>query len=201
MNDKMIYVKSFPAPEIKRSEVLRYTGTSEASDEINKLIDECITEAEKVLNYKVCYRVFDIKIIESAVDLGFSRTSSRSLSKMLYGSSKILVFCATVGAGIDRLIAKYSVTSPAKTVVLQALGSERIETLCDMFCDEIRRGAEKQGNTITRRFSPGYGDLPIELQKDIFAALECSKMIGVSLGDNLFMTPTKSVTAILGIEM
>lgn len=50
------------------------------------------------------------------------------------------------------------------------------------------------------RFSAGYGDLPLEVQKDIFRVLDCPRKIGLTLNDSLLMSPTKSVTAIVGIE-
>ena len=111
-----------------------------------------------------------------------------------------MVFCATVGVGIDRIIAKYNRLSPAKAVLLQALGSERVEALCDALCGEIALSVADEGLECTRRFSPGYGDLPLDLQREIFTSLECTRRIGVTIGDNLFMTPTKSVTAIFGIK-
>ena len=37
-------------------------------------------------------------------------------------------------------------------------------------------------------------------QKDIFKILDCSKKIGLTLTDSLLMSPTKSVTAIVGIK-
>ena len=49
------------------------------------------------------------------------------------------------------------------------------------------------------RFSPGYGDLPLELQKDVFRVLDCPRKIGLSLNESLLMSPSKSVTAIIGI--
>lgn len=49
------------------------------------------------------------------------------------------------------------------------------------------------------RFSPGYGDLAIDAQKDIFALLDCERQIGLTLGDSLLMSPGKSVTAFAGI--
>ncbi len=49
------------------------------------------------------------------------------------------------------------------------------------------------------RFSPGYGDLTLLAQKDIFAVLDCGKRIGLTLNDSLLMSPSKSVTAFVGI--
>ncbi|MBO5857729.1 MAG: Vitamin B12 dependent methionine synthase activation subunit, partial [Clostridia bacterium] len=42
-------------------------------------------------------------------------------------------------------------------------------------------------------------DLELTTQKDIFKILDCSKKIGLTLNDSLLMSPTKSVTAFVGI--
>ena len=49
------------------------------------------------------------------------------------------------------------------------------------------------------RYSPGYGDLSLESQKQVFALLNPPKYIGVTLNDSLLMSPSKSVTGIIGI--
>ena len=110
------------------------------------------------------------------------------------------MFAATVGVGIDRLITRYSIVSPARSLMLQAIGTERAEALCDLFCREIAEEKAREGSVTCPRFSPGYGDLPLELQKDIFAVLDCPRYIGVSLGESLLMSPSKSVTAIVGVR-
>ena len=51
------------------------------------------------------------------------------------------------------------------------------------------------------RFSPGYGDLPLDVQRPLFAALDVPRKIGVSLTDSLLMAPSKSVSAIIGIHV
>ena len=201
MSDNLIYTKSYSAPEVDRIEALRYAGVRGESPEMTELLESCISEIEGKIGYRVCYSVYDIKMCGGEVDLGFCKTNSKSLIKTLENCDKILLFCATVGVEIDRAIAKHSLISPARSVMLQALGSERVEALCDMFCREIKDGAMAVGRDTTRRFSPGYGDLPLEIQRDIFLSLEPNKRIGVSLGADLFMTPTKSVTAIIGIKM
>ena len=83
--------------------------------------------------------------------------------------------------------------------MLQAIGAERIEALCDVFCEKIRLDAESAGLFPRPRFSPGYGDFPLELQKDIFRVLDCSRKIGLTLNESLLMSPSKSVTAVIGL--
>ena len=101
-----------------------------------------------------------------------------------------------IGHEIDRLIKKYGVISPAKAVVFQGLGAERIEALCDLFCADL----ESEGLTARPRFSPGYGDLPLELQRDIFRTLDCPRRIGATLNQSLLISPTKSVSAVVGLK-
>lgn len=180
---------------INKKEVLRYMGAS-GDEALYALIEECISEVERDLSAKICYEEYAIKIENETVDLGFCRVESKDLSKNLSGCKKAIVFAATVGIGVDRLIKKYSLLSPSKALCIGAIGNERVEALCDLLCSEL---ASKYGK-IRPRYSAGYGDLPLLLQKDIFNALSCTKNIGVSLGDSLLMTPEKSVTAIVGIE-
>ena len=195
----MVFTKGYTAPDVDRREVLRY-ARAEGDEATLALLESCIAEASDKLSYKVCYARFGIEIHGDEIDLGFTRTRSHSLAKCLDGCREIVLLSATVGFWIDRLIEKYSLISPSRAIILQALGSERVEALCDAFCHDLALEEEKNGNTLRPRFSPGYGDLALDLQKDIFATLGCTKAIGITLGDNLFMNPTKSVTAIIGIK-
>lgn len=194
-----IYIKSYKEQEYSYKDILRYAKVDTPTSEIDNLITECINELKGKLSYRVCYKEFPITLHEKSVDLGFALTASNNLRKNLDGCSSIILFAATIGLEIDRIIKRYSVTSPAKAVILQAIGTERIESLCNTFDNDIATEKKILGHITKPRFSPGYGDLPLELQTDIFETLEVSKHIGISLGDNLFMTPTKSVTAIIGV--
>jgi cobalamin-dependent methionine synthase I len=101
-----------------------------------------------------------------------------------------------VGAGVDRQILKYEKISPARSVIMQALGAAAIEC----WCDDVNAKITAEYGATKPRFSCGYGDLSIELQRDIFATLPLTKNLGITLSDRCFMTPTKSVTAIIGVK-
>ncbi len=184
-----------PPREIDRSEILRYAGGGKDFGELKKMLDECLAEAIPEFSYRVCYQDFSIKVSENILDLGFCRAESASLTKNLLGCKKIILFAATVGIGIDRLIMKYGRISPAKGLIMQAIGAERIEALCDGFSEKIK----EEGYALRPRFSPGYGDLPLSFQKKIFEVLEPENLIGLTLSNSFLMSPTKSVTAIIGI--
>lgn len=188
-----VYTKSYTAPPINKGEILRYAGVRGEAKDVEALLDECLAETGELI-YKVCYTEFPI-VRGDLLDLGFTKTHSRTAKKSLDGCDNVVVFGATVGLAIDRLIAKYSLLSPAKALLFQAIGAERIESLCDLFCSDMAND-----RAIRPRFSAGYGDLPLEVQKDIFAVLGCEKNIGVTLNGSLLMSPTKSVTAIFGVK-
>ena len=194
-----VYAKQFPEPQIRRSEILRYAGAKEASAELSALLEDALEEARSILSYKVCWQVFPIVSTETGLDLGFAETQSTVLKNHLLHCTQAVVFGATVGLGLDRLIARYGRVSPARALMLQAIGAERIEALCNAFQEEIRQDAAARQLHAASRFSPGYGDLPLELQRDIFHTLNCSSRIGLNLNESLIMTPSKSVTAIIGI--
>ncbi len=183
-------------PPVNEREALRYAGVKENAPEMNALLRECAALCEKSLTPRVCYSFYPITRQDGVLDLGFAQTDSYALKRNLAGCEEIVLFAATIGLEMDRLIARYAHLSPSKAVMLQAIGAERIETLCDAFEEELIR----QGHEVSPRFSPGYGDLPLQMQRDIFAALDCSRQIGVSLNESLLMSPSKSVSAIIGLN-
>lgn len=125
---------------------------------------------------------------------------SEKLRNNLEGCSAVVLFAATVGSGIDRMIRRFEKSDPQMGLLLQGLGAERVESLCDLFNAEVDAAAQSLGHSTCHRFSPGYGDLPIEVQKDFLPLLDAERRLGIILSDSYLMTPSKSVTAIIGIR-
>lgn len=189
----------YPAPPVNRREVLRYAGTVAEDAESVFLLNECLSLVKRDLRYRVAYAVYPVKETPSGLDLGFATVSSSDLAVALRGCERVAVLGATVGIGLDRLVARHSAQSPAKALMLDALGSERVESLVGAFCAELAATLALSGYALRPRYSPGYGDLPLSLQTDIFRALDLPRRVGITLNDTLLMTPSKSVTALAGI--
>lgn len=186
--------------DFNKNEIYRYLGYSKAETvPCDDLIDECIGMLS--LDCKACYEVYPVTHKDNGeLDLGFCTTHSKDLAKNLKDCKNIILFVATIGIEADRLIAKYSSLSPSKSVVLQAVGAAAIESWCDMLCEHFSNLDIAKNRYLRPRFSPGYGDLDLELQNRIFDALNCRKLIGVTLSQTLMMLPSKSVSAIIGIS-
>lgn len=189
-------VKMPEAPAFCEKEALRYAGCRTYDASVAAMLQECLHDCQSALTYRVCYRELPFSAESNLCDFGIFQVRSTQLSRNLNGCRHVLLFAATIGIGIDRQITRYSKIQPSRAVLLQALGTERIEALCDLFC---RQYADEHAVRLRPRFSPGYGDLPLEIQKDIFSTLDCQKNIGVFLNDSLLASPTKSVTAFVGI--
>lgn len=179
--------------------IYKYANVFDKQDEFSPIIEECLNEVKNKLTYKVCYLTFPITKIGDTLDLGFSITSSKKLIAHLDGCNEIILLASTIGIEIDILIKKYNHLSPLKALVFEAIGTERIESTLNEFCLYIQNELKPFSKGLKPRFSPGYGDLPITLQKDIFNALNCPKHLGLTLNDSMLMSPSKSVTAIVGV--
>ncbi len=191
-------VVHYDAPPLRRDEILRYAGAGTPLPEILSLLEDCLKEAEKVSVFTACYDTFPVRIKDSEIDFSCAKVSSFDLGKNLAGAKEAYFLAATLGLGFDRLITRYSKVSPARAQMLSAIGTERIESFCDQIVSDLKK--ENPCLSLRPRFSPGYGDLPLSFQREIFSVLDCPRKIGLTLNESLLMSPTKSVTAIIGIS-
>lgn len=110
-----------------------------------------------------------------------------------------LYLAGTIGVAFDAWQRRLAALSAADALIAQAIGTAAIERVMD---DEeaAARAALAPGERLRPRRSPGYGDWPLELSREILARLDATRRIGVSLTESLLLVPSKSVTAICEIE-
>lgn len=192
---------------INRNEVLRYLGyrnprTSKPDEQTEALIDSCIEEVQRTAEPKSVYRVYPLyrEESENRIDGGCFVTRSENLCKNLRDCEQILVFAATLGVGIDRLLTRYGKLAVSRAIVMQAVTASAIEGYCNELNEGWKRTFANEGWYLRPRFSPGYGDFSLENQKAIIQALEAGKWTGITLTDSLLMMPSKSVTAVIGMS-
>lgn len=194
MNRLALYQR-IQAGAVNRKELLRYASCPVANEETQRLLDEVIAEGLPYTATEIVYRILPVTVQGDECSFGEFSLTSHSLALHLAHAQSAVFFAATLGARLDRLIGRYLTLSPARALFMEALGNERIEAGVDLFC---RRLAEEKKKPYHGRFSAGYGDLPLQTQEVFFRLLPTAK-IGLSLTDRYLMTPSKSVTALMGL--
>ena len=196
------------SPDFK--EVARYLGyrrTTPPEADVSVLMEKAASEMQAVIKAQSVFEVFDLTVgsirpsdYSTTVSLRFADVTlqSRDLGRNLAGCSKVALLAATIGPQVDSLIRRHSSLNPVYASILQATGAMYIEELVDLINAEIKKIAEADGLKTRPRYSPGYGDVPLEVQKDFFRLLPCTR-IGLTLMDTLIMAPEKSVTAFVGL--
>lgn len=175
---------------LDRAEALRYMGGHGVNpDDITKaLMDKA---EEEIL--KICRPVYTFtEIPKDSPVLG-----GEDIRKVIEKSEKVLLIAATLGIYVDKLIRKWQITDMAQAVVIDSMASVAIEQFMDKI--ELELSKRYSGYYFTNRFSPGYGDYPLEKQKEIIKLLNTEKKLGLNLTESLMLNPTKSVTAVIGM--
>ena len=180
--------------EINKNELAQRLGTDRAFE--HSAIDLCLNDFNQVANYRYAYVLTPVNFVgENICDLGFGNIVSKNLFENLHGCNSAIVLAVTTGLGVDRLLKKLSVVSQARHFITDGIASAAAESLCDYMDNLLRKG-----NKIPHRFSPGYGDLSLQIQPDLLTILNSSKNVGITLNNSLLMTPVKSITAIMGVK-
>lgn len=187
---------------ISKLEAARYMGVQGQPD---RQIMELLERAEPIIREniipKYVYRETALQIDDDGVHAeGMSVVfAGRDIKKHLSGCDRIVVMAATLTTDSDKLIRQAAVTGGmADSLAMDCLCSAAIEQVCDRAEEEIFSVIKAPYRTW--RFSPGYGDFPLETQKDILHFLNASRRIGVTVTENHLLIPTKSVTAVIGIS-
>lgn len=186
---------------INRNEVLKYLGYTGGAVEA-KLEEDIAACSKQVMEYaipRVCYRVFELEQDFCLQGTNFV-PQGKDVQELLSGCDKAILMAATIGGDIEKLTRRYEVDDMYKALIVDACASSAVENVCDNFQAELEQKLAVQGKYLTDRFSPGYGDMPFEQQKQLCEILNTSKLIGVSLSSSGIMIPRKSVTAIMGIS-
>ena len=200
------------------AETARYLGYKKLSlpdEQISQLINESISELFDILKPQSVYEFFELEVLQAdsaqaeilpVIQFADVKIASVDLARNLHGCTKVALLAATIGPQVDAAIRRCQTLNPAKAAVMQAAGAMYIEKFVDLVNDEIKKvvcgsvdSADGKELVCKPRYSPGFGDVSLEVQKDFFRLLPCAR-IGLTLMDSLIMSPEKSVTAFQGIK-
>ncbi len=189
--------------QIDKQEVLRYLGHSgqKIEPEMAGLVDECIQRTLDCIQPRWVYRRFPLQREGDKLRLGDSQVRLRGedIVRHLKMSRECVLMAVTIGSDIEKEIRRSEYTQLSRSLILDSCATTAVEAVCDAVEEEIRVAAAREGNAITWRYSPGYGDFGIDIQKTFLRLLEAEKKIGLCASNSSILIPRKSVTAVIGI--
>lgn len=189
-------IKFLREPHVRRAEMLRYArcgdgvGVEKKAEQAQRLVDDLIRPAAAAV-------VFDIKRDGEKLFVADTELEGKSIKKLLAPCKKCVVMAITVGFEVDMKIAALGSSSPALSLLADAAASSAVEDACDACCESIE---SELGVKLTPRFSPGYGDLPMNIQPALLTLTNARRYLGLTVGTGCMLSPIKSVTAIAGIK-
>ncbi len=183
-------------------EAIRYLGYGKhaVDEKIMALIGDAYEELDSVARKRIVYRIFNLRVSgDNCIIIEDLKIDSKNLCKNVNGCEQVLILGATLGVEVDRLLQRYAVDDMARVVVLQACASALLEEYLDTWQQDQAQKLQKEGLYMRPRFSPGYGDFSIRFQQPILDRLDAPRKIGLTLTEGGMLTPTKSVTALIGL--
>jgi hypothetical protein len=196
-------LKNLPLEPNKKlhAEALRYMGyknSAAATPEIDLLVRKGLAEICVTIDSRAVYRYFSLQI---SPDYFAQKDSSRKrCSLMLHQYEGIILMGATLGVSADRLLSRVQIRDMAYALVLDSCATAAIESICDDLQDNLKAIYAHQQRYLTNRYSPGYGNLALSTQIQLLSMLDAERKIGLHATQNFLLTPSKSVTAIIGVS-
>lgn len=190
--------------DIDRREIARYLGYRgrEPDAAIRALIEESLRALADCAAPRTLSQTWPLECPAPGM-LRFAGLTVRSarLAAHVRGCGQVIVFAATLGAEVDRLLQQTEREAVSRAVVVQACAAAMIETVCEREEAALTAAMAVQGLYPRPRYSPGYGDFLLTHQADLLRILGAGKRIGLTLTAGGMLVPTKSVTALIGLSV
>jgi len=164
-------------------------------------IKENLSLAQKLITPRSAVAFGNIKLNDDSVlfENGY-RIKSGNVAMLLKNCFKAYGVAVTIGPALEKKrdeCLKKKETFNA--LILDAAGSVAAEETIAIANAQIKAYEAKNGNALTRRYSPGYGDWTLQANKQFLDWIG-TLQIGVTLSKFCHMKPEKSVSALIGVK-
>lgn len=182
--------------QVDWAEALRYVGVFEKADEaLQARLQACQNQlfaAARPVGWWV-----RLGLSEAPAGLFLSASD---IQRHLAGCREMVLLGVSLGAGTDTLLRRLSATAVAEASLTDALASALTDEMAGQLEQIIRLSLQKEGRYATGRYSPGYGNWPIDAQRMLCQLLDAQRRLGVCCSGSFLLSPRKSVTALMGVS-
>jgi hypothetical protein len=202
----MLRISTIEIPYNKLLARLGYRQTKTKLDEKTAdMIKEILSLAQKLIKSKAVIAFENIMAIrgdKTSNEISFEngyKINSGNITGLLKNCFKVYGIGITVGGALeirrDEFLKKKETFN---ALISDAAGSVAAEETINLANAQIKTYEERNGNTLTKRYSPGYGDWILEDNKQFLNWIG-AKHIGIKLNEFFQMKPEKSVSALVGV--
>ncbi|MDI3473465.1 MAG: hypothetical protein PWQ48_1746 [Thermotogaceae bacterium] len=173
--------------------------------DIDTSLKNQIEEAKKICRelskLQALYDTFDFEILdERRFKISDNLFESRMIVRNFENCSKVTLIVATLGEKIsEKIDSLFSQNQYSLAFLIDAFASEYVEYFVNKIDDFLRKDMMRKGFIGSKRLSPGYEDLGLEMNEFIVKRLNAENRIGVKvIEDSYMLFPRKSITALIG---
>ncbi|HEA47388.1 MAG TPA: hypothetical protein ENH97_03150 [bacterium] len=188
--------------EIEKEEVLKGLGyyrkkKSVLSPSIDALIEGEMKKAKGLIRGKGIYVILPVESkSKDEIVLKNIFLKGKAIARAMAKATEIALFVDTIGPALEAEVNRlYQKDEYTKATILDTIGSVAADGGAKYLNSLIVGKAKTQS---TPRFSPGYGDWDLSIQKKLLEVTRAAK-IGVTCNEAFFMIPRKSVSAVIGL--
>jgi hypothetical protein len=203
--DNVFYFENIQARPPVQSVLFRLgykNGMTQVPETQLSSIDNTIKEGFSLCELKGAYAYCNVLSVtdSSVVITGGIEFKSKGLAALFQGCTRALLLAATAGKTITRRRdGEVGAGNGSTALIFDAAASETADYGLDWMQEMQEKQLVKKSIQVTRRFSPGYGDLELSNQKPLYGILGLEK-IGISINDRFILEPEKSVIGLCGIR-
>ncbi|MBQ1867806.1 methionine synthase [Selenomonas ruminis] len=189
-----------PLLAIDAKETRRYAGLMKAENFDEGKIEAACQDARLLAAPKGIWQLYDYDCeTQEIIAEPNCILQGAKIGAHLAGCEKVIALAATVGETIEETVTKrFEAGQYSSSVLLDAAATTAVEQVADAMEKAIRPKAAAKGYGMRWRFSPGYGDWPIEQQPELIR-LTGAAAIGIHLSSSMMLIPRKSITAVIGL--
>lgn len=189
-----------PLLHIDPKETRRYAGLMKAADFPEEKIEDACQDARLLARPQGIWQVYDYDCQKQEIQAEPPcLIQGEKIGRHLAGCEKVILLAATVGEDIEAAVTgRFAKDEYTASVLLDAAATAAVEQIADGMEKAIKPKAAAKGYGMRWRFSPGYGDWPIEQQPELLRLSHAGE-IGLSLSSSMMLIPRKSITAIIGL--
>ena len=125
--------------------------------------------------------------------------SGNDIALHLKGARKVALIACTLGMTSEREYRRHVALSAADGAMFGACCSALVEAAANAVEARIVDEARRLNMRTNWRYSPGYGDLPLDVQPYFLRSLDATRKLGINVTATNMLVPVKSITAVVGL--